>query len=107
MKLKGSVVKHVLREAVRGVITDTVYQAEKKGFVTQLSRIAQPGTKMFALAQDTLRSNILGDVPFFDRQGIVKILDSLPSLPEAQRHAWDPVLLNALGACILQQAYRL
>jgi asparagine synthase (glutamine-hydrolysing) len=107
MKLKGSVVKHVLREAVRGVITDTVYQAEKKGFVTQLSRVAQPGTKMFALAQDTLRSNVLGDVPFFDRQGIVKILDSLPSLPEAQRHAWDPVLLNALGACILQQAYRL
>lgn len=107
IKLKGSVVKYVLREAVRGLITDKVYQAEKKGFVTQLSRIAQPGTKMYALAQDTLRSEVLGDLPFYDKQAIIKVLDTLPSLPEAQRHAWDPILLNALGACILQQTYRI
>ena len=107
IKLKGSVVKYVLREAVRGLITDKVYQAEKKGFVTQLSRIAQQGTKMYALAQDTLRSDVLGDLPFYDKQAIIKVLDTLPSLPEAQRHAWDPILLNALGACILQQTYRI
>ena len=107
IKLKGSVVKYILREAVRGLITDKVYQAEKKGFVTQLSRIAQPGTKMYALAQDTLRSDVLGDLPFYDNQAIIKVLDTLPSLPEAQRHAWDPILLNALGTCILQQTYRI
>ncbi len=107
VKLRNSIPKYVLREAVQGGITDSVYQAEKKRFVTQLSRIAQPGSGMATLAQDTLRSRSLSDVPFFDRTAVVRLLDSMPNLPEAQRHAWDSVLLSALGACILQDAYRL
>lgn len=107
IKIRGPVSKYVLREAMRPLVTDTAYQAKKKDFVTQKSRISQPGSPLGTLMQDTLRGPSLSANPFFSRRAVLKLLDDLNTADAVQRHEWDGVLLNILGSCILQDAYGL
>ena len=57
--------------------------------------------------QDILRSRVVADVPFLDAGRVLAVLDALPGLSERQRIAWDPVLMLALSACLLQQRFGL
>jgi hypothetical protein len=45
-------------------------------------------------------------MPFFDRNKIIKILDSLQSTDEGSRVADDQVLMMVLSACVLQSGFR-
>jgi asparagine synthase (glutamine-hydrolysing) len=107
VKVRGRVSKYILREAVKPVVTTAAYQARKKDFVTQESRISQPDSKIGMLLQDTLRGPGLSANPFFDRRAVLKLLDDLKTADSARRHEWDAALLNILGSCILQDAYGL
>ena len=104
LKIRGMTEKYLLREAARPVITDTVYRRQKHPFLAPPVSML-PGEKFYQLMQDTLRSSLLGSIPFFDQKKIVKLLDGLPSMPEPDLLAWDPVLMTVLSACVIQKRF--
>ena len=104
MKIRGMTEKYLLREAARPVITDTVYRRQKHPFLAPPVSML-PGERFYQLMQDTLRSALLGSIPFFDQRKIVALLDRLPSMSESDLLAWDPVLMTVLSACVVQKRF--
>jgi asparagine synthase (glutamine-hydrolysing) len=106
MKINGMTEKYVLREAVRDVITDTVYRRQKHPFLSPPAML-NPEGKLHALVQDTLRGKSLASVPFFDQQKVVALLDRLATMDEGARLTNDQVLMMIVSACVLQERFAL
>ncbi len=98
--------KYVLREAVRDVITDTIYRRQKHPFLSPPATL-NPTEKLSTLVQDTLRGTVMGSIPFFDQKKVQCLLDRLPEMDESSQVAVDPVLMTLLSACVLQEGFRL
>jgi len=98
--------KYVLREAVRDVITDTVYRRQKHPFLSPPATL-NPREKLHALVQDRLRGSTLASIPFFDQKRVVHLLDRLHDMDEGARVANDPVLMILTSACVLQERFQL
>ncbi|UFJ41457.1 asparagine synthase (glutamine-hydrolyzing) [Brevibacillus humidisoli] len=96
--------KYALREAAKPYLTKTVYDRPKQPFNAPPSTL-QTDNKLFALAQDMLRSSVMDDVPFYDKKQIVGLLDQLPKMDQRQRVNTDAVLLLVLTTCLLQDLY--
>jgi asparagine synthase (glutamine-hydrolysing) len=105
-KINGMTEKYVLREAVRDVVTDTVYRRQKHPFLSPPATL-NPRGKLHALVQDTLRGASLASVPFFDQKKVVDLLDRLGTMDEGSRVANDQVLMILVSACILQDRFAL
>jgi asparagine synthase (glutamine-hydrolysing) len=105
-KIHGMTEKYVLREAVRDVITDTVYRRQKHPFLSPPATL-NPKEKLSAFMQDTLRGPVLADIPFFNQKKVIGLLDSLHTMDEGSRIANDQVLMSLVSACVLQDRFRL
>jgi asparagine synthase (glutamine-hydrolysing) len=105
-KIHGMTEKYVLREAVRDVITDTVYRRQKHPFLSPPATL-NPKEKLSALVNDTLRGPVLGSIPFFDQKKVVDLLDNVSTMDEGSRVANDQILMILLSACVLQQGFQL
>jgi len=105
-KINGMTEKYVLREAVRDVITDTVYRRQKHPFLSPPATL-NPQGRLHAVVQDTLRGNSLASIPFFDQKKVVDLLDRLGNMDEGSRVANDQVLMILVSACILQERFAL
>ena len=105
-KIHGMTEKYVLREAVRDVITDTVYRRQKHPFLSPPATL-HPKQKLGALVQDTLRSPVLATLPFFNQKKVLGVLDRLHTMDEGSRVANDQVLMTIVSACVLQERFRL
>jgi asparagine synthase (glutamine-hydrolysing) len=105
-KIRGMVQKYVLREAVRDVITDTVYHRPKHAFLSPPAAL-NPNGRLCTLLQDTLRGPALASIPFFDQPRVIDLLDSLHRMDEVRGVANDQVLMILLSACVLQQRFGL
>jgi asparagine synthase (glutamine-hydrolysing) len=105
-KIRGMTEKYVLREAVRDVITDTVYRRQKHPFLSPPATL-NPAEKLHALVQDRLRGSTLASIPFFDQKKVVGLLDRLHDMDEGARVANDPVLMILTSACVLQERFQL
>ena len=104
MKIHGTTEKYVLREAARPFLTDTVYRRQKHPFMAPI--VFKGG--LFELVQDTLRGQALARVPFFDRQAVLTLLDSVPTIQDqATRDRLFPLLLFVTSTCVLHERYRL
>ncbi|UWZ83636.1 asparagine synthase (glutamine-hydrolyzing) [Occallatibacter riparius] len=101
MKIRGMTEKFVLREAVRDVITDTVYRRQKHPFLSPPATVHPDGTFQ-TFVQDTLRGETLRSMPFFDQKAIVSLLDRLPSMDVGARTANDQILMHIVSMCVLQ-----
>lgn len=106
LKIRGSSEKHVLREAVRDVVTDPVYRRQKHPFM------APPATRssaspFFQFMQETLRGRALKNVPFYDAREIEKLLDLLPAMDAAGRERVDPLLMTFLSIAKLQEIFHI
>ena len=104
-KIRGTVEKYVLREAARPVLTKTVYERQKHPFLAPPATMT-PGTRVYELAQDTLRSG-LADVPFYEPAAVLGLLDRIPSLDVATRTALDPVIVSMMSIVALQRGFGL
>ena len=102
MKINGMTEKWVLREAVRPVITDTVYRRQKHPFMSPPATVQQGG-KLFTMLQDTLRSASLDGPGIYDRKKVVKLLDAVPSMDGAARNRIDSVLMWMSSICLLHE----
>jgi asparagine synthase (glutamine-hydrolysing) len=105
-KIRGMTEKYVLREAVRDVITDTVYRRQKHPFLSPPATL-NPRNRLHALVQDRLRSSTMASIPFFDQKKVIGLLDSLQSMDEGARVANDPILMILTSACVLQERFQL
>jgi asparagine synthase (glutamine-hydrolysing) len=105
-KIRGMTEKYVLREAARQVVTDTVYRRQKHPFLSPPATL-NPGQRLHALMQDTLRGPGLRALPFFDRTRVIDLLDRLPAMDQGSRVAYDQLLMLLLSACALQERFRL
>jgi asparagine synthase (glutamine-hydrolysing) len=105
-KIHGMTEKYVLREAVRDVITDTVYRRQKHPFLSPPATL-NPTEKLSTLVQDTLRGPVMASLPFFDQKKIRCLLDRLPDMDESSRVAIDPTLMVLVSACVLQEGFHL
>ncbi|MBI4893895.1 MAG: asparagine synthase (glutamine-hydrolyzing) [Acidobacteria bacterium] len=106
MKIRGMTEKYVLREAVREVVTDTVYRRQKHPFLSPPATLEPDGT-FNAFVQDMLRGPVLKSMPFFDPKQITGLLDRLPTMEVGARTANDQVLMQILSLCVLQDRFRL
>jgi asparagine synthase (glutamine-hydrolysing) len=105
-KIHGMTEKYVLREAVRDVITNTVYKRQKHPFLSPPATL-NPKEKLSALVNDTLRGQALASIPFFDQKKVIALLDRLPVMDEDARVANDQVLMILASACVLQERFGL
>jgi len=71
--LCGLAGKHILREATRPVITDTVYRRQKHPFLSP-PVTTLPGERFHEMMQDTLRGETLRALPFYDQKKVVALL---------------------------------
>lgn len=85
--------KHVFREAMRDRLTPRVYRRQKHAL------LAPPLCFRPAL-RDLVRGQIEGAHrhPFLDAHRLLELLDRADRLSEAERQAWDPVLMMSLSA---------
>ena len=105
-KIRGMTEKFVLREAVRDVISDTVYRRQKHPFLSPPATL-NPEKKLSSFVQDTLRSPVLASIPYFDQKKVVGLLDSLHAMDESARVANDQVLMMLVSACVLHDRFHL
>jgi asparagine synthase (glutamine-hydrolysing) len=105
-KIHGMTEKYVLREAVRDVITDTVYRRQKHPFLSPPATL-NPKEKLSVLVHDTLRGSSLAAIPFFDQKKVANLLDSLSTMDEGSQVANDQVLMILVSACVLQERFHL
>ncbi len=105
-KIHGMTEKYVLREAVRDVITDTVYRRQKHPFLSPPATL-NPKEKLSTMMNDTLRGPVLASIPFFDQKKVITLLDSLHSMDDAAHVAIDPTLMILMSACVLQEGFQL
>src|SRR5262252_5712139 len=103
-KIRGMTEKFVLREAVRDVISDTVYRRQKHPFLSPPATL-NPKERLSAFVQDTLRGPVLASIPFFDQQKVIGLLDSLQTMDEGSRVANDQVLMILVSACVLHEGF--
>jgi asparagine synthase (glutamine-hydrolysing) len=107
MKIRGSAGKHVLREAARPYVTDTVFRRRKQSFLAPPPS-PQSGGRLYQMLQDTLRSDSMAAVPFFDHRAIVSFLDGLPLLCEHSPHLINGIgsqLVYLASACVMQERF--
>jgi asparagine synthase (glutamine-hydrolysing) len=105
-KIRGMTEKYVLREAVKDVITDTVYKRQKHPFLSPPATLNTNG-ELHTFMQDTLRGGAMRDLPFFDQRSVVAFLDRLPDLDTETRTASDPLLTYMTSLCVLQERFGL
>jgi asparagine synthase (glutamine-hydrolysing) len=104
LKIRGMTEKYILREAVKDVITDTVYKRQKHPFLSPPATL-NPDQPLNVLMQDTLRGSKADAVPFLDRQKIVLLLDELarPDADAGRRVVMDQVLTLALSYVFMHE----
>jgi asparagine synthase (glutamine-hydrolysing) len=103
-KIRGMTEKYVLREAVRDVITDTVYCRQKHPFLSPPATL-NPDDTFSTYVQDTLRGPVLRSLPFFDQEQVIGLLDRLPAMDAGAKTANDQVLMLPMSMCVLQERF--
>jgi asparagine synthase (glutamine-hydrolysing) len=105
-KIRGMTEKYVLREAVRDVITETVYKRQKHPFLSPPATL-NPDDSFQTFVQDMLRGETLRSIPFFNQKTVVALLDKLPGMDAGARTAFDQLLMYLLSLCVLQERFEL
>jgi len=104
LKIRGMTEKYILREAVRDVVTDTVYRRQKHPFLSPPATL-NPAGNLHALMQDTLRGQAGAAIPFLDQDRVIGLLDSAggANLDFGDRVVLDQVLTLALSFALLNE----
>ncbi|HMG86924.1 MAG TPA: asparagine synthase (glutamine-hydrolyzing) [Terracidiphilus sp.] len=103
-KIRGMTEKFVLREAVRDVITDTVYRRQKHPFLSPPATL-NPEQTFNTYVQDMLRGSVMASIPYFDQKRIVAMLDRLGGMDAGARTAYDQILMPLVSMCVIHQGF--
>jgi asparagine synthase (glutamine-hydrolysing) len=105
MKIKGMREKHVLREAVKDVVIEPVYNREKHPFATPPA--ASNDDPMFVFARDVLAGPEFESQPVFEPIAARAFLDDAADLPAAERGQVDAVVQRMLSTTLLCERFKL
>lgn len=97
--------KHVLREAARPFVAEAVYSGAKQPFYAPPSALQQD-SRLHEFVQETLRSEAMASLPFFDQKAAIDLLDRAPTLGASARTMLDPLLMVMVSLCLLQEQMR-
>jgi len=103
-KIRGMTEKYVLREAVRDVITDTVYRRQKHPFLSPPATL-NPEQTFNIYVQDMLRGSVMASIPYFDQKKIMGMLDSLRTMDAGARSAYDQILMPLVSMCVIHEGF--
>ncbi len=103
MKVKGMREKHVLREAVKDVVIEPVYNREKHPFATPPATTSDD--PMLTYARDVLTGPGFDDQPIFDPTKCRAFLDDLDNRDPAARGQADTVVQRLLSTTLLHQRF--
>lgn len=106
MKIRNGVEKYILRETAKPYITERIYKREKHPFMAPpVSAFSNQGLDL--LINDTLNSNILKNLPFFDAGAVRTQWKNLRHMSRQEQIAWEPVMMTVLTACFIGERFRL
>ncbi len=106
MKIKNGMEKHILREAVKPIVTDTIYKRQKHPFMAPPVSVFA-NKKLMSYVTDTVNSTSFQSMPFFDAAKAKAMLHQLPQMSARDRTATEPVVMMMLTSHILQQRFGL
>ncbi len=106
LKIRGLTEKYALREAARPFLTDAIYQRQKHPYSAPPPSL-KPNTPLHDLIQDTLRSDVMKALAFYDQKAVVSLLDKLPEMDDSQRMSVSVTLTVMVSACVLQERFGL
>ena len=104
MKIRGITEKFVLREAVRDVITDTVYKRQKHPFLSPPATL-NPDQTFNIYVQDLLRGKTMASISYFNQREIVKMLDRIHTMDAGARTAYDQILMPLVSMCVIHEGF--
>ena len=106
LKIRGMTVKHVLREAAKPYLPESVYRRKKQPFFAPPSTFNLQGA-LHQLTQDTIRSTAFASVPYYTQGAAIQLLDQLPHMDSGQQAMVDSTLMKMLSTCLLQEKFGL
>ena len=98
--------KHVLREAARPFVADAVYRGTKQAFYAPPTAL-KPGSRLHEFVQETLRSEAMDSLPFFDQEAAIDLLSRAPKLEPEARTVLDQLLMVMVSLYLLQEQFAL
>lgn len=104
MKIKGMREKHVLREASKDLIIESVYNREKHPFTTPPAKIGV-NDSMLELYADTFASKLLDDQPIFDSEIVRGMFKMFPTLPPEERQMMDGYFNRVLSMTLMHERF--
>ena len=96
--------KHVLREAVRDVVLESVYNREKHPFMTPPAKLgAQDG--LLDLYADTFSSKLLDDQPIFDAGAVRAAFQGFAQASPEERIGLDGLFNRVLSTTLMHARF--
>jgi len=105
-KICGTTEKFVLREAMRPLLTPTVYQRQKHPFLAPPA-LFKPDEPLHQMMQDTLRGPVLNTIPFLRKKAVLELLDGIPLLDEGAKTGLEVPLMSLFSACVLAERFKM
>ncbi|MFT5691005.1 MAG: asparagine synthase (glutamine-hydrolyzing) [Oceanicoccus sp.] len=106
MKINGMREKHVLREAAKDVIIDSVYNREKHPFTTPPAKVGGKDA-LYELYADTFASKSLDDQPIYDPQAVRDVFKNFGKIPLQERTLVDNFLNRVLSMTLMNERFKM
>lgn len=98
--------KHVLREAAQPFVADSVYRGTKQAFYAPPTAL-KPGSRLHEFVQETLRSEAMASLPFFNQEAAIDMLSRAPILEPEARTMLDQLLMVMVSLYLIQEQFAL
>lgn len=106
LKIRDMREKYILREAMRPLLTDTLYNRQKHPFIAPpMARMMTPRLKQ--MIADTITSAQFASQPFFDPRKVAAWLAALDHADAHTQVTAEPVLMTLLTTAALNARYRM
>ena len=104
-KIRGMTEKYVLREAVRDVITDTVYRRQKHPFLSPPATL-NPEQTFNTYVQDTLRGSVMASIPYLrSEEDCGDCWTACSAMDAGARTAYDQILMPLVSMCVIHEGF--
>jgi asparagine synthase (glutamine-hydrolysing) len=105
LKIKGGMEKYVLRQSMKGLLTDTVYKRHKHPF------LAPPGTRseanaLFDYFSDIIHSESFATQPFWDHKAVKKLIEDIPVTASEQCLKIDQLINMMVSTTLLAKIFK-
>lgn len=105
LKIRGMTEKYILREAVRPVITNTIYTRQKNPFIAPPSTVNK-NPALFKFVSGYIEDNI-DKLPFYNKTRIRLLLKTLKFMPKSIQRDADSLITMLASLLALQENFRI